>query len=151
MGDIYFLKGRKIQTDQASKVSSSDRQTNECRVQTSKTTVIFLLLSCCFPCSLLSFRSFKCHLRYLLSLTQSTLLYSTLIPNPSPSRIIIGNGLGALEYLSPADGAAGGRFGSGAEGGGAGGPKPTTGIPKSRAGREVRGFAGILLVVVVLL
>ena len=72
-----------------------------------------------------------------------------LIPNPSlplsntsPSRII-GNGLGALENLSPPT--EGGRFGKGAEGGGAGGPNPTTGIPKSRAGREVRGFADLVL------
>jgi hypothetical protein len=67
------------------------------------------------------------------------------MPSPSLPRSRIssegGSGLGAREYLSPA----GGKFGSGAEGGGAGGPRPTTGIPKSRAGREVREFVALVL------
>jgi hypothetical protein len=37
----------------------------------------------------------------------------------------------------------GGR-GSGVEGGGAGGPRPTTGMPKSSAGSEVRGLKALL-------
>jgi hypothetical protein len=67
------------------------------------------------------------------------------MPSPSLPRSRIssegGSGLGALEYLSPA----GGRFGKGAEGGGAGGPNPTTGIPRSKAGSEVREFVDLLL------
>lgn len=38
----------------------------------------------------------------------------------------------------------GGR-GRGTEGGGAGGPRPTTGIPKSSAGSEVRGLKALLV------
>jgi len=37
----------------------------------------------------------------------------------------------------------GGR-GNGVEGGGAGGPRPTTGMPKSSAGSEVRGLKALL-------
>ena len=45
--------------------------------------------------------------------------------------------------LLPPDFIVGGR-GRGAEGGGAGGPRPTTGMPKSSAGSEVRGLKALL-------
>ena len=73
----------------------------------------------------------------------------TLIPNPSlPASNVSSEGdkgLADLTCLSPACG----KFGKGAEGGGAGGPRPTTGIPRSRAGREVREFVFVLVVLMI--
>ena len=69
-----------------------------------------------------------------------------LIPRPSPLALI-GAGFGGvllLVLLHPPAFIVGGR-GSGAEGGGTGGPRPTTGMPKSSVGSEVRGLKALLV------
>jgi hypothetical protein len=69
----------------------------------------------------------------------------TRIPSPSPrDPRLLGAGLAALLLLPLPPAPKVGGKGSGVKGGGAGGPRPTTGIPRSSAGSEVRELKALL-------